>query len=124
MRLLLDTHVLLWWIGSPASLSEKTQQIVTQAEVVAVSVVSVWEIEIKRALGKLSAPADTLDRIAVNGFQLLPITGEHAVAAGRLPRHHNDPFDRMLVAQASIESLVVVTRDARFRDYGVALLPA
>jgi len=89
-----------------------------------VSAVSPWEIEIKRAVGRLDAPDDVIDEIGRAGFSPLPITFEHGVAAGRLPLHHGDPFDRLLVAQAQLEGLTIVTRDPAFERYQVALLAA
>lgn len=124
MRLLLDTHVLIWWFAPSSGLTEEAREAVTRAASVWVSVATVWEMEIKKATGKLIVPDDLLEQIAAQGFPILTITGEHATAAGRLPLHHNDPFDRMLIAQATVESLVLVTRDVRFREYDVALLPA
>jgi PIN domain nuclease of toxin-antitoxin system len=89
-----------------------------------VSAASAWEISIKKALGKLTAPDDLEQQVQDGGFAPLPISIAHGVAAGRLPHHHEDPFDRMLIAQAFAEGLAIVTRDKRFGDYGVALLPA
>ncbi len=91
---------------------------------VAVSAATIWEVEIKRALGKLVAPDDLTEQLATHGFTQLPIRWEHAVAAGRLPAHHRDPFDRMLIAQAMLEDLVVVTGDQSFADYDVRTLDA
>jgi PIN domain nuclease of toxin-antitoxin system len=91
---------------------------------VVVSVAAVWEIAIKRALGKLDAPDDLEAQLAKHDFSTLPISVRHALAAGALKRHHNDPFDRMLIAQAMLEGLTIVTRDSRFGQYGVPLLPA
>ncbi|MGY1824262.1 type II toxin-antitoxin system VapC family toxin [Geodermatophilus sp. SYSU D00079] len=89
---------------------------------VAVSAASAWEMAIKAALGKLSAPDDLAAELAHHGFEPLPITVEDGLAAGRLPRHHEDPFDRMLIAQAARRRLVVVTADRRFGDYDVPVL--
>jgi PIN domain nuclease of toxin-antitoxin system len=89
-----------------------------------VSAASAWEISIKKALGKLATPDDLEQQVQQGGFVALPISPAHGVAAGRLPRHHEDPFDRMLIAQAIAEGLTIVTRDKRFGDYGVALLTA
>ena len=88
------------------------------------SAVTVWELEIKRASGKLKAPRQLLRRVEEEEFTPLAITLEHGVAAGELPSHHGDPFDRMLIAQARVERLIVVTRDPRFASYAVKTLPA
>lgn len=124
MRLLLDTRAVLWWLADEGLTTQARDAIADPANLVAVSAVSAWEISIKKALGKLSAPEDLEQQIHSNGFVPLPINISHGVAAGRLDRHHEDPFDRMLVAQALAEGLTIVTRDNRFADYGVALLPA
>lgn len=89
-----------------------------------VSAVSAWEISIKKALGKLAAPDDLEHQVQAGGFLPLPVSIAHGVAAGQLARHHEDPFDRILIAQARAEGLTIVTRDKRFADYDVALLPA
>ncbi len=124
MRLLLDTRAVLWWLADEGLTTQARDAIADPANLVAVSAVSAWEISIKKALGKLSAPEDLEQQIHSNGFVPLPINISHGAAAGRLDRHHEDPFDRMLVAQALAEGLTIVTRDNRFADYGVALLPA
>jgi len=125
MRLLVDTHVLLWALSSPAKLKRQVrQEIESPANEVFVSSASVWEISIKMALGKLSAPPDLLLQIAAASFEPLPIALQHADTAGSLPSHHKDPFDRMLIAQAQEEGLTVVTRDSRFKLYGVHVLAA
>lgn len=124
MRLLLDTHALLWWLADRELSKAVREAIADPANDVAVSAASAWEISIKRAIGKLSAPDDLAEQIEAGGFERLPIRIDHAVLAGALPRHHDDPFDRMLLAQAKIESLTIVTRDKRFADYDVPLLAA
>jgi PIN domain nuclease of toxin-antitoxin system len=86
--------------------------------------VSAWEAAIKRKAGKLEIPDDLAAQLESKRFDALEITLEHALAAGGLPLHHKDPFDRMLIAQAQLESLTIVTRDRHFAPYGVALLPA
>jgi PIN domain nuclease of toxin-antitoxin system len=93
-----------------------------QAEAVLVSAATIWEIEIKRALGRLTSPAGLIEMIEEAGFEQLPISFEHGLAAGRLPLHHRDPFDRMLVAQARIEGLTLATADAAMALYDVPLL--
>jgi PIN domain nuclease of toxin-antitoxin system len=89
-----------------------------------VSAVSVWEIEIKRAAGSLQAPADVGERALEEGYDPLAIAFAHAREAGRLPLHHRDPFDRMLVAQARLEGLTLMTADARLSAYDVSVIPA
>jgi PIN domain nuclease of toxin-antitoxin system len=93
-----------------------------EAEFVYVSAISAWELSIKAAIGKLKAPDDLESQMRANRFAPLPITVAHAVAAGKLPHHHGDPFDRMLVAQASLESLVLITSDARLTAYNVEIM--
>lgn len=124
MRLLLDTHALLWWLADRELSKPARRAIGDPANDVFVSAVSAWEIAIKASLGKLKAPDDLADCLDEGGFETLPLRVDHALAAGALPRHHDDPFDRALIAQASIESLTVVTRDERFDAYGVDLLLA
>lgn len=125
MRLLLDTHVLIWILGSDPRLRAETRAAIEDIEHdIVVSAVSAWEIEIKRALGKLDAPRDLGEQLAGARFVQLAISVEHAIAAGSLPLHHRDLFDRMLVAQAQLEGLTIVTRDPRFEPYSVAVLPA
>lgn len=124
MSLLLDTHVVLWWLADDPSLSEETKDKLDHEPDVWVSAVTIWEIAIKQALGKIDAPADLPERVRDSGFRELPIGFAHALAAGRLPMIHRDPFDRMLVAQASCEDLTLVTRDPFCQKYDVAILPA
>jgi PIN domain nuclease of toxin-antitoxin system len=126
VRYLLDTHVLLWWIDDDPKLRADTRKTVTDPDHdIAVSAASIWEAAIKRAVGKLRFETPVLlDTLRRGGLRVLPITAEHALAAGDLPRHHDDPFDRMLVAQAMAEGLTLITRDARLRAYQVATIEA
>lgn len=125
MKLLLDTHALLWWLADDPMLSREARaSIADPTSPVFVSAATAWEMAIKTALGKLDAPDDLNDALAASRFQELPITIEHALLAGKLPQHHRDPFDRMLIAQARLEGLTVVTRDAVFGAYEIELLPA
>ena len=124
MRLLLDTRVLLWWLADDPLLPPQAAAAIADGETsVAVSAASVWEIAIKKAIGRLEAPDDLLDALAANDFDPLSISHAHALAAGALPAHHDDPFDRMLIAQAQAEGFTLVTADERFPRYDVALLP-
>jgi PIN domain nuclease of toxin-antitoxin system len=125
MRLLLDTHVLLWWLKGDEVLSpEALSAISSPASTVYVSAVSIWEASIKRSLGRLEAPSDLAEWVTKAGFIEIPIVVHHAEHAGSLPPHHLDPFDRMLIAQAVLEGLTIVTRDPAFAAYDVPLLPA
>jgi PIN domain nuclease of toxin-antitoxin system len=118
MRVLLDTHVLLWALVRPAKLSAAVLKRIEAAEVY-VSAASIWEIGIKAAIGKLKAdPREILEAVEPAGFLFLPISGEHAVEAAKLPPLHKDPFDRMLVAQASVEPMILLTDDSALRNYG------
>jgi PIN domain nuclease of toxin-antitoxin system len=118
VRILLDTHVLLWALASPARLPQKARTMIDAAEVF-VSAASIWEISIKHAIGKLSAdPHEVLAEVQPSGFELLAISGEHAATVVDLPPVHRDPFDRMLVAQAQHEPMMLVTDDERLVEYG------
>ena len=121
--LLLDTHALLWSVGDEHLLSPAAHEMLKAGVVPAyVSVASIWEIAIKRASGKLNAPANLMEKVAAARFIELGITFEHAIIVGALPPHHRDPFDRMIVAQAQSEGFTVVTRDERIAAYGVPVL--
>ncbi|MEX0658472.1 MAG: type II toxin-antitoxin system VapC family toxin [Egibacteraceae bacterium] len=125
MNLLLDTHALLWALADEPTLANGARDAITDGRNrVLVSTVSVWEIVIKKALGKLHAPDDLPQQLTSARLEPLEITITHALAVGDLPDHHTDPFDRMLVAQARTEGLTLVTRDARIAQYDVAVLPA
>ena len=124
MRLLLDTRALLWWLADEELAPEARARIADPANEVSVSAASAWEISIKKALRKLAAPDDLEQQILASDFMPLAIGISHATTAGQLPRHHDDPFDRMLIAQAQVEQLTIVTRDKRFGDYDVAVVPA
>lgn len=125
MNLLLDTHVLLWWLDDNPKLSEKTRGAIADGErLVFVSAVVIWEIRIKEALGKLKVPRNFRTVLDNQPFDKLDITADHAHAIKNLPDHHRDPFDRMLVAQAKTERLTLVTQDAHLKRYKVPILKA
>ncbi|MDC9593603.1 type II toxin-antitoxin system VapC family toxin [Xenorhabdus sp. IM139775] len=124
-RLLLDTHALIWWITNDPSLGEMTRRVIAKGtSSIFVSSVTPWEISIKRALGKLKFNADFDLIMEKNNFIPLSITHAHAESAGDLPRHHGDPFDRMLIVQAQMEGLTLVSADSAFSAYGIRLMNA
>ena len=128
MRLLLDTHVLLWSLDELHRLpADVRAAIVDPGNAIFVSAVVAWEIAIKVSIGKLPARADVgvwlPAHMAIASFVTLPISMDHATAVEHLPRHHGDPFDRMLIAQAMMESLTIVTNDRQFERYQIGLLP-
>jgi len=123
VSLLLDTHVILWWLSDDAALSDEVKARLDEEPDVCVSPASIWEVTIKQSIGKLSEPANLAEEIRDSGFREVPITVEHAIVAGRLPPIHRDPFDRMLVAQAKCEGLTLASRDTHIRQYQVDLLP-
>ena len=118
--ILVDTHVLLWALADDPRLSRRMRGVLDGGGVRFLSAVSIWEIEIKRALGKLWLDGDILDLASQTGFTPLAITWDHAAEAGRLPPYHADPFDRLLIAQARIEGIPVLTADQSFAAYDVA----
>ena len=123
MKFLLDTHVLLWWLSDNKSLTTKAVTAIRNGEnTIFVSAATAWEISIKRVLGKLKAPDGLEETLESNRFHQLPISIRHGLIAGSLPRHHDDPFDRMLIAQAQTEHLTIITHDVRMEQYGVSLL--
>lgn len=122
MRLLLDTHVFLWTASEPEKIAEPARLAIANAEnEVYVSAAVAWEITLKTALGKLKVPGDPAvwfpARVRSLGFAQLPILAEHALAVGALPDHHRDPFDRLLIAQAQLEGMHLVTRDPEIQKY-------
>ena len=119
MRILLDSHVVLWWLDNSSSLGPRCRELIEIADGAFVSAVTPWELGIKRALGKLVMPDGLTDELEAEGFVSLPITAAHAELAPSLPAHHRDPFDRMLVAQAQLETLVLVTADQLLDSYDV-----
>ena len=121
-RLLLDTHIFLWWRGEPGKVRAEVQSAIATADIVFVSAASAWEAAIKVSLGRLEIP-DTIEAgVLASGFEKLLITFTHAERAAALPPHHKDPFDRMLVAQAQAEGLTLVTHDRLLEQYEVEIL--
>jgi len=125
MKLLLDTHVVIWWLEDRTKLTADAINAIDEtSNEVFVSAVVAWEMTIKRQLGKLRTPPDFVSTIASAGFSELPISIEHGLAVESLPLHHRDPFDRMLIAQAIQEGCTLVTRDSNIQRYSVPLIVA
>jgi PIN domain nuclease of toxin-antitoxin system len=122
VRLLLDTHVVLWQLAGTRSLGVRAREAITAAAELAFSVVSFAEIGVKAAIGKLAVPEDLQEHILGTGVRVLGLSAEHGLAVAHLPLHHRDPFDRLLVAQAQQEGLTLVTADPRIQAYDVEVL--
>jgi PIN domain nuclease of toxin-antitoxin system len=126
MRLLLDTHALLWWATDDAALPKRVRTRIAESETVMVSAASAWEMAIKVSLGRLPSAVDIVadfeGTMVCRGFQVLAISANHGIRAGLLPGPHKDPFDRMLIAQAQADNLTLVSNDVVFDSYGVRRL--
>ena len=122
MKVLLDTHILLWWLDADPVLSQEAIGVISNPEnTIFVSAVSLWEIWLKQSLGKLRLPADFPQRLAAESFESLPLTAAQTAHVGQLAWVHRDPFDRMLVAQAQADDLVLLTADEVLAGYGPAV---
>ena len=121
-RILLDTHVFLWWRTNDGHLGVEVKGVISEADVVFVSAASAWEAQIKVSLGKLTIPEPISVGVQKSGFEQLPIYFEHTEVLGELEAHHNDPFDRLLIAQTISEGLTLVTHDRKLRLYGIDIL--
>lgn len=122
---LLDTHALLWWLGDPSQLSDQARTVIADPEHrILLSAASAWEMSIKQRLGRLDFPPNLEEVLEKDQIEPLPITIAHALGVGSLPMHHQDPFDRMLIAQAKHEQLILITRDAQIEQYEVQTLKA
>ena len=129
MKLLLDSHVFLWWLEDSALLSARMRSAIAEPrDSISVSAATIWELALKISIGRLKIKAPDAERIdeyiGACGFTELPVRAAHAAAAARLPRHHNDPFDRLLVAQAQIEGMTLVSADKLIARYQVNVLGA
>ena len=121
-RFLLDTHVLLWWLDDSAELGPRCKELIAdQRNQIYISAATTWEISIKKGLGKLEAPDDIDSIVEDEGFSKLPISLYHGQLAGSLPMLHRDPFDRMLIAQAQAEGLILMTSDSNIGQYNLCL---
>jgi PIN domain nuclease of toxin-antitoxin system len=122
MRFLLDTHVLLWWLANDPNLSADIRDVIgNSSNICFVSAVSIWEIAIKNSIGKLRQPDDLLAVLQDNRFQILDISAVHCLRVGSLPWHHKDPFDRLLISQAMVEGLTMISVDSMVKLYDVLL---
>jgi PIN domain nuclease of toxin-antitoxin system len=125
MRLLLDTHVVIWWLAADRRLGTAAREAIEDEHAaVFVSAITGFEMSTKNNLGKLDTPDDLVVQLRASAFEELPVTFTHGVEAGQLPWHHKDPFDRLLVAQARCEDLTLVTADRVLTKYDVRTLPA
>jgi len=123
VKLLLDTHILLWWLNASTELSDEAIEMIASPEaIVFVSAVSIWEIRIKQSLGKVKVPEDFAEVLSAEAFEQLPVRFEHAHAVCTLPPLHRDPFDRMLLAQAKLEKFTLVTHDDILARYDIPVL--
>ncbi len=122
---LLDTHTLLWWLGDDPTLTTQAREIISNPQnLIFVSPVNTWEIAIKRSLGKLEAP-DNLEQVILEcGFDSIPITIKHTLYIEKLNSYHEDPFDRLLIAQAIVEGLTIITRDSKIAQYQIPVIVA
>jgi PIN domain nuclease of toxin-antitoxin system len=124
-KYLLDTHVVLWWLEDPTKLSAASHSAITSPDnQILVSVATIWELVIKSTLNKLQMPTNLLERCKIQRFDLLPIDSSHVLAVSNFPLLHNDPFDRLLMAQAQIENAILITRDKHIPQYGIPLIMA
>ena len=123
MRLLRDTHALIWW-DEGSRLKKAARAAISEADQVFVSAASSWEIAIKASLGRITPIRSMAEALEENGFEELPVLIRHTVAVQTLPWHHRDPFDRLLIAQALTDRLTLVTRDAAFQPYSLSTIPA
>lgn len=125
MQYLLDTHVLLWWLTEPQKIGAKARKVIADKEsVIFLSSASFWEMAIKQGLGRLTFPHNLLEVVAAEQFKILPIMPEEGLGVADLPLIHTDPFDRLLIIQAKLHDLVIITADAQFAKYPVVCLKA
>ncbi len=125
MRYLLDTHVVLWWLTEPEKIHTKARKIIQdQSNEILISTASFWEIAIKKSIGRLTMPHNLLETIALEGFKTLPIMPDECIGVADLPMYHSDPFDRLMIMQAKLYNLVIITRDNKMPEYPVITIKA
>lgn len=125
MQYLLDTHVILWWLTEPKKIKPKALKIISERNnKIFISSASFWEIGIKKGLGRITIPHNIIETLLNEGFEILPISAEEGLGVADLPMIHSDPFDRLLVIQAKLNDLIIVTNDVKINDYPVVTVPA
>ncbi len=125
MQYLLDTHVILWWFTTPEKIRSKARKIIgDKSNTIFLSSVSFWEMAIKKGLGRLTLPHNLIEAVALEGFKILPIMPEEGLGVADLPPLHSDPFDRILVIQAKLHDLVIITKDVKIIEYPVITIEA
>ena len=125
MNYLLDTHVILWWLTDPKNISSKAQKIIANKEErIYLSSASCWEMAIKKSIGRLKFPTNILEILTSGGFEVIPITATESLSVADLPYIHQDPFDRLLIVQAKLNDMILITRDETIMQYPVVTLRA
>lgn len=125
MEYLLDTHVVLWWLTEPEKMDKKAQTIIRdKSNIIFISSASFWEMAIKKGIGRLTLPHNLLEAVAAENFKIIPVMPEEALGVADLPPLHADPFDRMLIIQAKLNNLVIITRDTKIAEYPVVTVNA
>ncbi len=123
MKYLLDTHIALWWLTTPEKIHKKAQKIIgDKSNLIYLSSASLWEMAIKKSIGRLTLPHNLIEMITMENFKLLPITAEEGLGVADLPMHHTDPFDRILIIQAKFNDLIFITRDSMISEYPIVTL--
>lgn len=125
MQYLLDTHVILWWLATPEKINAKVQNIIRdKSNSIFLSSGSFWEMAIKKSLGRLTLPHNLIEAVAAENFKILPIMPEDGLGVADLPLLHSDPFDRLLIIQAKLNDLIIITKDSKISEYPVAIMEA
>lgn len=123
MRYLLDTHIILWWLTEPETLKSNVKKIISdKKQSIFLSSASFWEMAIKQSIGRLTLPKNMIQFVTKEGFEVLPLTAEECLSVADLPLLHQDPFDRILVVQAKLNDMILITRDKKIRAYPVVTL--
>lgn len=123
MNYLLDTHIILWWLTEPEKIAKKARDIISdRGSSIYISSVSFWEMAIKQSIGRLHFPINMIQLVTQQEFEILPIYANECLATSDLPLHHSDPFDRMLIIQAKLQDLILITRDKKLAEYPVVTI--